>query len=73
MHYHHYSNHNDYTDKDQGHPHVPTVDLMELSSDGIHGFRRKGLLASVAAHCQRIQRLSAAAVPSRSRVQVAFC
>lgn len=73
MHYHHYSNHSDYTDKDQGHLYVPTVDLMELSSDGIHGFQRKGLSASVTAHCQGIQRFSAAAVLSWSRVQVAFC
>lgn len=74
MHYHHYSNHDDYTDKDQGHLSVPTV-VIGLSSDGIlcHGFKGKGLSASVTAHCQGIQRFSSAAVLSGSRVQVAFC
>lgn len=75
MHYHHYCNRGDYTDKDQGHLHVPTVGLIVLSSDGIrcHGFIGKGLPASVTAHCQGLQRFSSAAVLSGSPEQVAFC
>lgn len=77
LHYHRYCNHGKYTDKDQGHLHVTTVDLILLSSDGIlcHGFKGKEVSPSVTADCQGIQRFSfaAAAVLSRSRVRVASC